>query len=69
MVGDAGILIDPHSSQAIADAVIELYKNPTLYKNLIEKGLARSQFFSWENTAEQVATIYEKTFAAYRSPK
>ncbi len=60
VVGDAGILIDPNSWQAIADAVIELYKNPTLYNNLIEKGLARVQFFSWENTAEQVATIYEK---------
>jgi len=69
VVGDAGIMIDPNCPQAIADAVIELYKNPTLYKKLIEKGLARSQFFNWENTAEQVATIYEKTFAAYKIPK
>ena len=60
VVGDAGILIDPNSYQAIADAVIELYKNPTLYKNLVEKGLTRAKFFSWKNTAEQVATIYEK---------
>ncbi len=67
VLGDSGIMIDPHSSQAIANAVIELYKNPTLYNNLIEKGLARSQFFSWQNTAEQVATIYEKTFATYRN--
>jgi glycosyltransferase involved in cell wall biosynthesis len=60
VVGDGGIIIDPNCPQAIADAVIELYKNPTLYNKLIQKGLARSQFFSWQNTAEQVATIYEK---------
>jgi glycosyltransferase involved in cell wall biosynthesis len=47
--------------------VIELYKNPVLYANLIEKGLSRSQFFNWQNTAEQVATIYEKTFVTYRN--
>jgi glycosyltransferase involved in cell wall biosynthesis len=69
VVGDAGIMIDPNCPQAIADAVIELYKNPTLYNKLIEKGLARSQFFNWENTAEQVATIYEKTFATYKNPQ
>jgi glycosyltransferase involved in cell wall biosynthesis len=67
VVGDAGIMIDPNCPQAIADAVIELYKNPVLYANLIEKGLSRSQFFNWQNTAEQVATIYEKTFVTYRN--
>ncbi len=67
VVGDAGILIDPNSGQAITDAVIELYKNPTLYNNLIKKGLVRSQFFSWQNTAEQVAMIYEKTFTTYKN--
>ncbi|MDD1428132.1 glycosyltransferase family 4 protein, partial [Dolichospermum sp. ST_sed9] len=60
VVGDAGILIDPNSPQAITDAVIELYKNPALYANLVEKGLARVKFFSWQNTAEKVATIYEE---------
>jgi glycosyltransferase involved in cell wall biosynthesis len=60
VVGDAGILIDPNSPQAITDAVIELYKNPTLYNNLVEKGLARVKFFSWQNTAEQVAKIYDE---------
>jgi len=67
VVGDAGIMIDPNCPQAIADAVIELYKNPVLYAHLIEKGLSRSQFFNWQNTAEQIATIYEKTFATYRN--
>ena len=67
VVGDAGIMIDPNCPQAIADAVIELYKNSALYNKLIEKGLARSQVFNWQNTAEQVATIYEKTFVTYRN--
>ena len=60
VVGDSGMLVDPNSPQAIADAVLHLYKNPTLYTDLVEKGLARVKPFTWQNTAEQVATIYEK---------
>lgn len=60
VVEDAGMLVDPTSVSAIADAVIHLHKDHTLYKNLVEKGLARAQFFTWKNTAEQIAAIYEK---------
>jgi glycosyltransferase involved in cell wall biosynthesis len=60
VVGDSGLLVDPNFPQAIADAVLQLDKDPNLYTTLIEKGLARIKFFTWQNTAEQVATIYEK---------
>lgn len=60
VVGDSGMLVDPNSSQAIAHAVLDLYKNPPLYTDLVEKGLTRVKPFTWQNTAEQVATIYEK---------
>ncbi len=60
VVGDSGMLVDPNSPQAIAHAVLDLYKNHTLYTNLVEKGLARVKPYTWQNTAEQVAIIYEK---------
>jgi glycosyltransferase involved in cell wall biosynthesis len=60
VVGDAGILVDPNSPQAIADAVFHLYKDPTFYSELANKGLTRVNSFTWQNTAEQMALIYEQ---------
>lgn len=60
VVGDSGLLVDPNSPSAIADAILRLYKDRIFYTNLVEKGLTRVKPFTWQNTAEQVATIYEK---------
>jgi glycosyltransferase involved in cell wall biosynthesis len=60
VVGDSGIVIDPTSPQAIAEAVVQLDKNPDLHAELVKKGLARTKSFTWQNTAEQIARIYEK---------
>lgn len=60
VVGDAGVLVDPTDCQAIADAVCHLQNNPVYYQELVNKGLVRSQSFTWEKTAEQIAEIYEK---------
>ena len=59
VVDDAGILVDPLNVEAIIDAIYRI-KQDTSYRNqLIEKGLCRAKFFSWEKTAEQVAQVYE----------
>lgn len=60
VVGDAGILVDPKNSQAIADAVCRLQSDSIYYQDLREKGLKRVQAFTWENVAEQVVGVYEK---------
>ena len=67
VVEDAGILVDPTSPQAIADAILHLYKEPAFYNNLVEKGLVRVQHFTWRNTAEQIAVIYEKLLQPTRN--
>ena len=59
VVEDAGILVDPTNSQAIAEAVNQLHSNSTEYQILVEKGLARIKRYTWEKTAEQIAQIYE----------
>jgi glycosyltransferase involved in cell wall biosynthesis len=59
VVEDAGILVDPTDSQAIAEAVNQLHSNSTEYQILVEKGLARIKRYTWEKTAEQIAQIYE----------
>jgi len=60
VVGDAGILIEPTDTQAIADAVFHLHDNPEYYQELVKKGQTRAKLFTWEKTAEQIAQIYEK---------
>jgi glycosyltransferase involved in cell wall biosynthesis len=60
VVGDAGVLVDPNNPQAIADAVCELQANSNYRQSLIIKGLARAKDFTWENTAEKIARVYEK---------
>ncbi|TBR61952.1 glycosyltransferase family 1 protein [Mastigocladus laminosus UU774] len=60
VVGNAGIMIDPKDSQAIAEKVLHLSQDSIYYQHLQEKGLARARSFSWENTGDKVAQVYEK---------
>lgn len=59
VVGDGGILVDPENIDDIAGAVLSLLENPGLRQELSEKSWLRSRQFSWRNTAEKTATIFE----------
>ena len=59
VVGDAAILVDPLDVEAIATAVCQLKQDTNYYHKLVEQGLLRAKFFSWQKTAEQVAKVYE----------
>ena len=60
VVGDAGVLVEPSDYRSIANAAINLQKDSTYRQQLIEKGLTRVKKFTWENSAEQIAQIYER---------
>ena len=60
VVGDAAILTDPLDVDAIASAIRQVYEDWTFRQELVRKGLERVKQFTWENTAEQVANVYEK---------
>jgi glycosyltransferase involved in cell wall biosynthesis len=60
VVSGAGILVDPSSSQNIADAVCRLQSDPIYCQELREKGLRRVQTFTWEKVAEQLIEVYER---------
>ncbi|MBT8196487.1 MAG: glycosyltransferase family 4 protein [Bacteroidia bacterium] len=49
---DAAMLVDPNKPDEIANAMSEIISNSTLRNELIEKGLKRSEFFSWDKSAE-----------------
>ncbi len=59
VVGDAAILVDPLSVDALVAAVWQIKQDASYCKQIVEKGLLRSQFFNWHKTAEQVAKVYE----------
>lgn len=60
VVSDAGILVDPYNSQAIADAVYRLHNDLIYYQELQKEGIQRVQLFTWEKVAEQISRVYEK---------
>lgn len=57
--GDAALLVDPKDVDAITTAIHSLRKDNILRETLIKRGLKRVQDFTWENTAEQIARVYE----------
>lgn len=64
VAGDAAILVDPTDKVAITSAIQQLYTHPEQRLTLIQKGLERVQQFTWENTAQAVASVYEQTLSA-----
>jgi glycosyltransferase involved in cell wall biosynthesis len=63
VVADAAILVAPFDVEAIVAAVCQLQQDTSFHCQLVAKGLLRSQFFSWQTTAEQVARVYEQVLS------
>jgi glycosyltransferase involved in cell wall biosynthesis len=53
-IGDAGILVDASSIDALAQGVAQVLFDQDLRATLRERGLARAAQFSWEATARQL---------------
>jgi glycosyltransferase involved in cell wall biosynthesis len=60
VVGDAARLFDPRDPAAIADAVREVLDEPSPW---VERGLARAEAFSWDETARATDAIYAELSA------
>ena len=60
VAGDAGVLVDPLSVDAISGAMTKVYTDEAFRKELIEKGYAREKEFSWAEAAEQTLAIYRE---------
>ncbi|MFN8510954.1 MAG: glycosyltransferase family 1 protein [Deinococcaceae bacterium] len=59
VVGDAGLLFDPLSSEAIAYALERILTDSDLRKQCIQKGLERATDFSWIRVARNIHTVLE----------
>ncbi len=59
IVGNAGLLQNPHNTDEWADAMQRVLTDRTLRDTLAHKGLERSKLFSWERTARETLAVYE----------
>ena len=67
VVGDAGILVRPANSAALAGAIRELLNNPTRAKKLGMAGYRRVQkHFTWEKAAEKTVAAYREVIDGHR---
>lgn len=58
---DSALLIDPYNIYELKDSIENLLTDSRLQLKLIQKGLARSSKFSWNNTAIQTINAYQST--------
>jgi len=58
VVGGAGLLFEPSDHTSIAKQTINILKDDSLRRDLIQKGLNQSKKFSWDKCAKETLTLY-----------
>jgi glycosyltransferase involved in cell wall biosynthesis len=64
VAGDAALLFDPRSTDAIAGAIRSLLEDRAFARALAERGPARAAAFGWDRTARGVWRSYERAVGA-----
>ncbi len=60
VVGEAGALVDPYSTDAIRDTLADLLENQQRREELSRRGLERARRFTWPQVAEQTVRVYKE---------
>lgn len=60
IAGDAGLVFDAMSAEALAHQMQKVFTDTGLRKRLSTAGLARAREFSWKKTAEKTLEVYRK---------
>lgn len=60
VAGNAAILVNPYSIEAIKRGMVELMIAPSRYVKLVIQGPERARLFSWEKTAQETINIYDQ---------
>ena len=58
VVADAGIMVDPLDKDGITQAMLSLLTDPQHRQKLIDKGLERAKYFSWQRCGDQTEAGY-----------
>jgi glycosyltransferase involved in cell wall biosynthesis len=60
VVGDAGVLVNPFDTDAIARAIATLVDDSGLRSSLRTKSLNRARIFDWRETARRTLEVYNQ---------
>ncbi|HEY3341520.1 MAG TPA: glycosyltransferase, partial [Anaerolineae bacterium] len=58
VIGDAGILVDPLDTQALASAMTTVLEDSALRGRLMERSLQQASRFTWDDVARQTLDVY-----------
>jgi glycosyltransferase involved in cell wall biosynthesis len=58
VAGDAAVLVDPYSAEAIGEGILKVLHSSHLRAEMRERGFARVRAYSWERSVEQVRQVY-----------
>jgi glycosyltransferase involved in cell wall biosynthesis len=64
VAGDAALLVDPASPSDIHAAMRRVLDEPTLRRDLVERGLRRAASFTWEAAAAAHLELYRELLAS-----
>ena len=64
VAGDAAIMIDPTSVEAIGGGLAGLLESPALRRDLAERGRARAAGYRWSEIAERTIEVYHRASRA-----
>jgi glycosyltransferase involved in cell wall biosynthesis len=58
VAGDAAVLVDPYSADAIAQGILSVLRSPHFREELRARGLKRVRDFSWARSVQRVREVY-----------
>jgi glycosyltransferase involved in cell wall biosynthesis len=64
VVGDAGLLVDPERTDALAAALDRVVSDEGLARRLTDAGLVRARSFSWQSSAQILRDAYREAVGA-----
>ena len=66
VVGDAGIKVDAHDAEQLADALAELLRSNEQRQQMSAAGLRHAATFTWVRAADQITRIYREAASSTR---
>lgn len=63
VVGDAALLVDPHDTKAMAQAITRLLDDEQLREELRQKGYQQAQRYTWAESARKMLVVYQRLHA------
>ncbi len=64
VVGDSGILVDPRSHHELQEAMAAMLGSPSKREVARSSGIKQAEKFSWQNTAQLTASVYERVITS-----